>query len=278
MIYEKYGQYYDVIYHEKNYEAECNDLMKYFHRFGGERITTILDAGCGTGNHSIRLAEKGYRVVGIDVSETKISVARQKAEDRGLHVDFYVQDMRKLDLDTKFDAILCLFGGFGYCTTDKDIGSTLKRFQQHLREDDLLIMDFWPIHANIRREHVITVSEIEQGGYEIIRIINSTFDLENDTVRLDIKCHVIKNATVLDSFQEQHVLRMFSLPEMKHFLNEHGFELNGFFKIMWRSENPYSLEKVDHHSPNVACVAKKTIKSHNLSTTRHDDQKLGENT
>lgn len=68
MIYSKYGEYYDLIIHSiKNYDDECESLISYFKKFSRDEIKSILDVGCGTGEHSICFAEKGYSVVGIDL-------------------------------------------------------------------------------------------------------------------------------------------------------------------------------------------------------------------
>ncbi len=106
MIYSKYGEYYDVIYGMKNYDGECESLIGYFERFSEKKIKSILDVGCGTGNHSIRFAEKGYEVVGIDLSEVMINQAKDKARKKGLQVRFYVKDMRGFSLEKRFDAAL----------------------------------------------------------------------------------------------------------------------------------------------------------------------------
>jgi SAM-dependent methyltransferase len=67
----------------------------------------ILDAGCGTGENALLLASLGLRVVGVDVAETALSMAREKAADRGFDVEFVTADALHLDrLDRDFDTVL----------------------------------------------------------------------------------------------------------------------------------------------------------------------------
>lgn len=75
----------------------------------------VLDAGCGPGRHSLALAALGVEVVGVDLSEDFIALARAAADERGLdNVTFDVHDIRSLPFDTEFDAVVCLCqGGFG---------------------------------------------------------------------------------------------------------------------------------------------------------------------
>jgi len=257
VIYSKYGEYYDLIYGDKNHDGECKNLVSYFRKFSECKIKSILDVGCGTGNHAILFAEKGYSVVGIDSSEVMINQAKRKVERKGLPVEFFVQDMRKLSLGRKFDAVLCLFGTLGYLINDVEILAVLNRVKNHLEAGGLFVFDFWPAYAYAGRESWRSVGEIEKDETYAVRIMYGTFNPENQQVNLTIKCNIIEGRRLTDSFQEEHRIRTFALPELAHLLNEEGFKPLGFFKIDWQARTTYSLEKVDLHTTNVACVAKK---------------------
>lgn len=256
MIYGKYGEYYDLIYGMKNYDGECESLISYFKKFSKDEIKSILDVGCGTGEHSICFAEKGYDVVGIDLSDVMINQAKRKVKGRSLPVEFFVQDMRKFSLKKKFDAVICLFGTFGYCTKDNNIKAALEKVRGHLKPQGLFIFDFWPVHAYISRKHWQSVREVEKEEIYIIRLMDSTFELETNVVNLKIRCNVIRNKRLIESFQEEHKLRTFTLPEIAHILKENDFKPLGFFKVNWQTERPYSLDNIDLQTTNIACVAK----------------------
>lgn len=65
----------------------------------------ILDAGCGTGNFSIKLAKKGYLVTGIDISSDMLKIGWEKCRSKNLNIDFITMDIEKLDFpDNFFDA------------------------------------------------------------------------------------------------------------------------------------------------------------------------------
>ena len=74
-----YAQQYDVLYQDKDYDAETDLLERVFaaHGLAGN---AILDLGCGTGQHALRLARRGYEVTGVDRSPEMLSIARVKAE------------------------------------------------------------------------------------------------------------------------------------------------------------------------------------------------------
>ena len=73
----------------------------------GEFTSPVLDSGCGTGEHALMLAERGLEVLGVDVAPTAIGLARGKAAQRGLSVEFEVGDVLALDrLRRSFATIL----------------------------------------------------------------------------------------------------------------------------------------------------------------------------
>ncbi|WP_406632228.1 class I SAM-dependent methyltransferase [Amycolatopsis sp. WGS_07] len=68
---------------------------------------TVLDAGCGTGENALHLAAHGLSIVGIDVAETAVAQANEKARERGIAAEFAVGDALRLSaLDRTFDTVL----------------------------------------------------------------------------------------------------------------------------------------------------------------------------
>ena len=67
----------------------------------------VLDAGCGTGENALHIASLGLHVLGVDVAETALSIARKNAAGRGIDADFVVADAFHLDrLDRVFETVL----------------------------------------------------------------------------------------------------------------------------------------------------------------------------
>ncbi len=117
-----YADQYDLLYGDKNYEAECNLLEQAFKKYGND-VKTILDIGCGTGNHSIPLAHRGYQVTGVDLSENMLAHAREKAKSSNApsSLAFFQGDARAVNLNQKFDAVLMMFAVLGYQLTNEDV-------------------------------------------------------------------------------------------------------------------------------------------------------------
>jgi SAM-dependent methyltransferase len=67
----------------------------------------VLDAGCGTGENTLHLASLGLTVLGVDVAETALAMARAKAAERGIEAEFAVADALALDrLGRRFGTVL----------------------------------------------------------------------------------------------------------------------------------------------------------------------------
>ena len=82
---------------------------------------SVLDVGCGTGRHSVELATRGYLVTGLDISESMLELARQKADQAGVDVDWVHGNAKDFSFDAPFDAAICLCeGAFGLLGSGDD--------------------------------------------------------------------------------------------------------------------------------------------------------------
>lgn len=73
----------------------------------GEFTGAVLDAGCGTGEHALHIAALGFSVLGVDVAETALAMARAKAAQRGIAAEFAAADALQLDrLQRMFQTVL----------------------------------------------------------------------------------------------------------------------------------------------------------------------------
>jgi 2-polyprenyl-3-methyl-5-hydroxy-6-metoxy-1,4-benzoquinol methylase len=116
-LFENYGQKYDCEPFAQGTIGECDFIEK---ELGCNKSLKILDVGCGTGRHAIELSKRGYNVTGIDLSESQLKRAREKAKAENLSLDFQRQNARSLPFESEFDiAIMLCEGGFSLMETDE---------------------------------------------------------------------------------------------------------------------------------------------------------------
>ncbi|MFN4257344.1 MAG: class I SAM-dependent methyltransferase [Saprospiraceae bacterium] len=153
--------YYHTLYknHDEN-EAKIaiDNLLRALDLPPGARV---LDLACGKGRHSRYLAEKGFDVVGLDISEASILFARQFEHERLM---FFQHDMRLPFRVNYFDAVVNFFTSFGYFETEAEHLAALKNVAKNLRPGGLFVLDFFNsewVQRTLVREHTKTVDGIE---------------------------------------------------------------------------------------------------------------------
>ncbi|HET7418623.1 MAG TPA: class I SAM-dependent methyltransferase [Solirubrobacterales bacterium] len=98
---------------------------------GGERI---LDLACGTGRHSLELVRHGFSVVGVEIGEELVEIARREAAEQGLEAEFIQGDLRELDYEAEFDIVLNLNdGAVGYFESDEENHRTFEVIARALK-------------------------------------------------------------------------------------------------------------------------------------------------
>jgi len=103
------GQPWDASYHNRPAPWDIGQPQPAVLRLAGEEAFAgaVLDAGCGTGENALHLASLGLHVLGVDVAESALSIAREKAAARRLDADFVLADALHLDrLAQTFDTVL----------------------------------------------------------------------------------------------------------------------------------------------------------------------------
>ncbi|MCX6277044.1 MAG: class I SAM-dependent methyltransferase [Bacteroidetes bacterium] len=116
-LFENYGVQYDMEVFTQGTVGECDFLEQ---EIEFNRTLKILDIGCGTGRHSIDLTKRGYNVTGIDLSDSQLEKAKEKAAMQKLNIQFQKQDARNLPFSEEFDvAIMICEAAFPLMETDE---------------------------------------------------------------------------------------------------------------------------------------------------------------
>jgi SAM-dependent methyltransferase len=222
-----YSDAYDVLYHNKDYSAECDLIEQIFRDYGHGVIRNVLDLGCGTGNHAIPLAQQGYEVVGVDRSAAMLSHAQKKATNllSNKRVAFHTGDIRHVDLQRCFDAALMMFAVLGYQLETADVLSTLKTARRHLHRGGILIFDVWYGPAVLRQQLSQRVKVIPTIEGQILRVASGELDIRHHIGTVHYHVWRLEGERLVAETEEKHQMRYFFPLELDLFLESSGFAL-----------------------------------------------------
>jgi len=125
-----------------------------FKKIAQREIKTVLDVCCGTGRWAIPLVSKGYVVIGIDKHKKMLAIAKKKAKEQNLKIDFKEGDMRDIHMMKKVDAIL-VCNGIYFLLSHDDILKAFSVFLRSLEEGGVLIFNVPNLIGREQRDHGI---------------------------------------------------------------------------------------------------------------------------
>jgi len=160
-----FAKYYDQIYLKRNdYKSESEAVQNIIRRFERKSSKTLLDVGCGTGEH-LKYLSQHFRCTGLDISKEMINTARAKVPN----AKFHVANMIDFKLRDRFDVITCLFSSIGYVQNLRNLARTLRNFYDHLTDDGLALVEPWVFKKDFRKGN-FTVDTYEDEKIKLARM------------------------------------------------------------------------------------------------------------
>lgn len=231
-----YAESYDTLYGDKDYRAECELIERILRTFGEGSVRSILDLGCGTGNHAIPLAQRGYEVTGVDRSRDMLAAARRKAGD--LRLPLLPGDVRTVDAGRTFDAVLMMFAVLGYQTKDSDVRDALRTVRNHLRPGGLFLFDVWYAPAVLRERPTRRVKQIPTPTGRIERVATGELNPDQHLCTVHYELTAWEKDRKISETRESHVMRYFDAPELEKFLTEARLSLRKWGAFPGFDRNP----------------------------------------
>ena len=131
---------YDRLTNDVDYEATVAFYEEILKR-EGLNPRTAVDLACGTGSVTAILAQKGLRVIGVDLSEEMLTVAQQKAAQLDNQPQFICQPLQELYLPRGVDMAVCALDSLDYITDPKDCREAIRRIYKVLNPGGIFIFD-----------------------------------------------------------------------------------------------------------------------------------------
>ncbi|HTA27223.1 MAG TPA: class I SAM-dependent methyltransferase [Bacteroidia bacterium] len=216
--------YYDLLYKERDQEEADMFIDNLVKHLAPPKNAVMLDLACGKGRYSIALNRMGYNVTGIDLSQRKITAAKENENSTLL---FNVQDMRLPLESDKYNYVFNLFTSFGYFETDDENRAVLANVFKSLKKGGIFVLDY--MNGEKVAKNLL--------GYEEFSIKDIHFSIEryveNNLIIKEIK---INDGGETFNFSEK--ISIFTEEKLAELMTGCGFEIQEVF-------GDYQLHKFD---------------------------------
>lgn len=218
--YENFAYIYDHLMEEVDYDKWLAFIDSVF---AEHSIKSVCDLGCGTGNMTIPLSEKGYDMIGVDLSYDMLMVAREKAAEIGQDILFLNQDMKEFELYGTVDGIIATCDSVNYLKPD-DLDVFIKWVNNYLNPDGLFVFD---LNTEYKFEHVYGNQTFSELGGDFAYLWENHYKADEKVNEYYISFFVEEEDGSYSRSDEFHKEYVHHPEKMEETLTENGFEILG---------------------------------------------------
>lgn len=245
--YEDFAFIYDELMEETPYEDWVEFIQDQIdEQFQGAQL--VLDLGCGTGNITIPLAEAGYQMIGIDLSENMLMLAREKSISKDLDILYLHQDMTEFELYGTVDVVVAACDSLNYISGEESLLKVFSLVENYLNLGGVFIFDMNTRYRFEEQYRDTTFSVVEE---EYAYIWNNTFFEETGMNLYEITFFIRDDeADHYSRFDEFHEEFTYSMETIEALLKKAGLDLVEAY-------DNYTKVKAKDTSERITFVAKK---------------------
>lgn len=224
-VFHDYAYYYNLLYGNKDYAAEVQNLKRILEQYGKNSSKRILNIGCGTGRHDIELNKLGYKIDGLDLSAEMISIAKANAPNQD-DFSYEVQDARGFRVKEPYDIIISLFHVMSYQNENEDLNKVFKCIDKALNVRGIFIFDVWYGPGVLTDKPAVRVKRVEDQDNLLVRIAEPLINPNENIVSVQYDISIInKQSRKHTQIKETHNMRYFFKPEIEELLKQNGLRL-----------------------------------------------------
>ena len=182
----------------------------------------ILDLACGFGRHSLELARRGFDVTGVDITPDYIDFAKKTAEKEKLNAHFICSDIRKVDFENEFDAVLNMAdGAVGYLENDEENLKIFKVVSRALKSGGKHFMDI--MNADYADSHF--PCKLWDAGEKCLTLSNFEWNSETRILLYGQLDYPYGEPLPKPEMTEGNPIRLYSLGEVEKIFSSLGMKV-----------------------------------------------------
>ena len=224
MSYDVFSGFYDRLTDNVEYEKRAD----YFCRLLSMcdiKDGILLDLGCGTGSMSVKMAEKGFDVIGVDTSIGMLGIAQQKMYESGERILFLNQPMQDIDLYGTVDCAICVLDGINHLNSSDEVRQTFEKVSFFMNKGGAFAFDVNTIykHKNVLADNAF-IYEFD----DLFCAWQNNYNEEDNSVDISLDFFEEEDGVYYrsgENFSEQ----AYELDEISEWLEEAGFEIIGIY-------------------------------------------------
>ncbi|MBK8737602.1 MAG: class I SAM-dependent methyltransferase [Saprospiraceae bacterium] len=208
-------EYYNLLYSHRNFDEAREFVENITNYLKLYPMSKVLDLACGEGRHSLVFYNLGMDVVGVDISQSKISKALLYQND---YLNFYTSDMRDKYRYNYFDLVVNLFTSFGYFNCDKMETKIAKSIFTNLKPNGYFLIDYLNtsrITGLVDEQEEKVIDNVE---FKITKFVKGNWIVKEIIVCEGNKCRIF----------EEHV-KLYSMDELKRLFEQVGLKFQKAF-------------------------------------------------
>lgn len=232
--YQDFAYVYDTFMDATPYEEWSERIHNLITKYGvskPERNTEdallsernlVVDLGCGTGALTELLYGKGYDMIGVDISESMLSVAMEKREEKGEEILYLLQDMRELELYSTVGTVVSVCDSLNYILEEEELAKTFSLVNNYLYPGGIFIFDF---NTEYKYREVIGDTTIAENREDCSFIWENYYDPEEELNEYDLTIFVREEDGRFRRFQETHFQRGYRVEQMCALVEQAGMKI-----------------------------------------------------
>ena len=224
MRYSEFADVYDILMKDAKYKKRTAYLWKLF-KTHGKTPKLLLDLACGTGEFSVAFAMKGVEVIGVDMSEDMLAVAREKTADNGLDILYLCQKAEELDLYGTVDGAICCLDSLNHITDINKLSKAEKRVSLFMEEGSLFIFD---LNTEYKHRNILGNNTFVMDEEEVYCVWQNRFDEKRLITDINLDFFLEDGDTYIrssESFKE----RAYTKEQIEGILNKAGLEIQAVY-------------------------------------------------